>query len=93
MPDDERPAALARLFAEAGGAHHRAFADSDGDDPEWPMWYAAYLLEPLRETLEADFTQSELIYLIVSAENERVWRAPGAPWDDYYARYFTERYL
>lgn len=42
---------LAKLFQEAGKAHHEAFATTDGVDPEWPIWYADYLVEPLRSRL------------------------------------------
>ena len=35
---------LASLFEETGQAHHRAFEKTDGMDPDWPLWYAGYLL-------------------------------------------------
>ena len=70
---------LSQLFAETGQAHHQAYLETDGFDPEWPLYYADYLLEPLKEALGADFTKSELIYLLVRLAGEQPLEAPGAP--------------
>ncbi len=83
---------LTALFQETGEAHHAAFADSGGVDPEWPIWYADYLYERLVTLLEVSFTKSELIYLIVMADGDLRQRAPGARWPAYYARFFAARY-
>src|SRR5437867_6375182 len=42
---------LAALFREAGAAHHKAFAATDGEDPDWPSWYARYLAPRLQQAL------------------------------------------
>jgi hypothetical protein len=42
--------------------------------------------------LRAEFTQSELVYLLVLVDRERALHAPGAEWTDYYARFFLARY-
>ena len=34
---------IAELFRAAGQAHERAFAATNGEDPEWPVWYARHL--------------------------------------------------
>jgi hypothetical protein len=34
---------LQELFREVGKAHHQAFIETDGADPEWPLWYANFL--------------------------------------------------
>ena len=81
------------LFRKAGGAHHQAFIKTNGEDPDWPLWYADYLLEKLRKLLNAKFTKSELVYLLVMAEKERALMAPGADWSKYYANFFIERYI
>ena len=52
---------LANLLNETAEAHHKAFAATEGEDPDWPIWYANYLLEKMREMLKAKFTKSELI--------------------------------
>ena len=33
---------LENLFHEVGEAHHQAYIETDGADPEWPLWYADY---------------------------------------------------
>ena len=81
------------LLREAGHAHHQAFIETDGADPDWPIWYAGYLRDELGALLQAAFTQSELTYLLVLAEKEQSLRAPGGDWPRYYAKFFIERYL
>lgn len=34
---EEQRLELKSLLIEAGKAHHHAFLDTDGDDPEWPL--------------------------------------------------------
>jgi hypothetical protein len=83
---------LEELFRETGEAHHQAYIETDGFDPEWPLWYADYLRERIGPLLGAEFTQSELVYLLIWVANEQPLRAPVANWASYYAGYFTERY-
>jgi NAD(P)H-hydrate epimerase len=84
---------LANLLNEAAEAHHKAFAATEGVDPDWPTWYADYLLEKMQQMLNAKFTKSELIYLLVSAEKKNGVIAPGAYWPRFYARFIISRYL
>ncbi len=84
---------LEELFREAGEAHHQAYIETDGADPEWPLWYADYLRERLGALLDASFTQSELVYLLLLVANEQPLRAPGANWARYYAKFFIELYV
>lgn len=80
------------LFREAASAHHQAFIETDGADPDWPLWYADHLRERLGALFNARFTRSELVYLIVTAAKEQETFAPGADWPKYYARFFVKRY-
>jgi hypothetical protein len=84
---------LANLLNETAEAHHEAFAATEGEDPEWPIWYADYLIEKMRQMLKAKFTKSELIYLLVSAEKKNGVVAPGAYWPRFYANFIISRYL
>ena len=36
---------LENLFRETGQAHHQAFLSTNGADPDWPIWYAGYLVD------------------------------------------------
>jgi hypothetical protein len=83
---------LAALFAQTGQAHHQAFIEVDGADPDWPLWYAEQLLLPLRQLLEAHFTKSELVYLLVLLDREMRTVAPGADWTRFNAQRLAERY-
>lgn len=83
---------LEDLFRETGEAHHQAYIETDGADPEWPLWYAGYLQERLGPLLEASFTRSELVYLLFWVANEQPLYAPGADWARYYADFFLQRY-
>jgi hypothetical protein len=83
---------LEGLFRETGEAHHQAYIETDGADPEWPLWYAGYLHERLAPLLGAGFTKSELVYLLIWVANEQPLDAPGADWARYYADFFMQRY-
>ena len=39
---------LANLLNETAVAHRKAFAATEGGDPDWPLWRADYLLEKMR---------------------------------------------
>jgi hypothetical protein len=90
---DERIKELESLFAEVGKAHHTAYIETDGFDPEWPIWYAEYLHDKLPPLLEAELTKSELVYLIIHLSKVHELDAPGSKWPRYYARYLAKRYL
>ena len=92
MAETDLARQLEELFRETGEAHHQAYIETDGFDPEWPLWYADYLRERIGSLLDADFTQSELVYLLIWVANEQPLRAPAANWARYYARFFIERY-
>ncbi len=52
-----------------------------------------FLMNRLTKRLKAKFTKSELVYLLVAADREQEFRAPGADWPGYYAKFFYDRYL
>jgi hypothetical protein len=72
---------LEDLFHEAGEAHHQAYIETDGVDQEWPLWYADYLRERLGELLDASFTKSELVHMLVQSPTSNHWspRVPTGP--------------
>lgn len=92
MVDSTRQQQLITLLREAGDAHHEAYRDTDGADADWPLWYAEYLRDRLGTLLDARFTTSELVYLLVSLDREVQRLAPGGNWQAYYARALLERY-
>lgn len=92
MTNDNLKTELEGLLNEAADAHHTAFIEKDGEDPEWPIWYAEYLHSGLGSLLNADFTKSELVYLIILAEKERQLVAPGANWSNSFSKFLLDRY-
>jgi hypothetical protein len=83
---------LANLLNETAETHHNAFAATNGEDPEWPIWYADYLLDRMRGMLNSKFTKSELIYILVSADKENRRMGPGAYWPRFSANFIVGRY-
>jgi hypothetical protein len=84
---------LANLLNETTEAHYKAFAATRGGDPDWPIWYADYLIDKMRQMLNAKFTKSEFIYLLVLADKEYASVAPGAYWPRFYANFIINRYV
>jgi hypothetical protein len=93
MTDKSLLQEIADLLMKTGKGHHQAFIETDGFDPDWPLWYADHLHEDLGKLLNAEFTKSELIYLLVLLSKEQPLRAPGAGWPLYYAKYLAEHYV
>jgi hypothetical protein len=83
---------LTALFEQTGKAHHDAFRAVDGEDAEWPIWYAEYLMDKLPSLLGATFTKSEIVYLMVHLSKQQALNAPQDKWPRYYAQYLVERY-
>ena len=90
----QRRATITALLHQTGEDHLATHQETKGDDPEWPLWYADYLLEHgLAPLLEAKLLKSDLIYLLVLVDKQQKSEAPGAQWEQYYADFFVKRYL
>jgi hypothetical protein len=79
---------LASLFREAGNAHHKAFASTNGDDPEWPIWYAEFLQPRVNHLLSMQWTKSDVVYLLIRSEKERSAIIPQPGWPEFYSKAF-----
>jgi glutaredoxin len=90
MSNDTKVTRLAELFRQTGEAHHEAFAETDGEDPEWPIWYAEHLEDRLAPFLAAPLTRSRLVFCLVETDDEHRATDPDAPWPEYYARRVVE---
>jgi len=82
---------LAALFREAGAAHHTAFAATNGQDPEWPSWYAGYLAPRLQQALGGRVDQSALAADLRQVDSEYRGGEGSEPWPEFYARWFISR--
>ena len=76
---------LADLLMQTGQAHHAAYHESDGFDPEWASWYAPVLQAGIGDRLGRKLTRSELVYLLIKAQREHDALDDGSPWPAYYA--------
>lgn len=82
--------AVVDLLRDAAHEHHVAFADVDGADPEWPLWYAEYLAPRLRALMGAEVTLSQLVHSLLLAQEARDESGVGE-WADAYAALILER--
>jgi hypothetical protein len=85
---DERVAKVRELLAEAKAAHGVVYRHRGGDDPDWALWYADWLvgLSPLEDVLGAELTRADLTFLLVGLARDHAAEAPDEPWETYYAR-------
>lgn len=81
---------LSTLFQTAGPAHHQAYLETNGEDPEWPLWYAEYLHKGVNDLLKTKLTLSELVYMLVAVDRAYREQAPSQPWSSFYTDFFLE---
>lgn len=84
---------LTELFMETGHAHHQAYIETDGADPDWAIWYADYLYDKLPAHLGVTLEKSEIIYQLMRLSYLQPQDAPSAKWHRYYAKFLLERYI
>ncbi len=82
--DTSKVEALTDLLLEAGHQHHQAYIDTDGDDPEWPIWYAEYLVDKLPPVLGQALTKSRIVYQLIHM-SETIDQDPQIHWTQQYA--------
>lgn len=79
---------LAKLLSETCESHHEAFADSNGTDPDWAVWYAKHLMEnkELRGCFGDKLTLAKLVYSLMALDLEYTADKPSESWSQYYAK-------
>jgi len=84
---------LAELLGRTAEAHHRAFAATDGADPDWPSWYATYLLQNgLEHLVEVDtLSVPGLTRLLTEADRRHRAESDGTSWELFYAKLLLAR--
>jgi glutaredoxin len=92
MNKQQLQAKLGQLFRECVQAHEAVFPAANGEDPDWPAWYANCLQKPLEQALDTEFSLSHLIYCLMNADFEHTARAPETDLADYFAARFIEHY-
>jgi hypothetical protein len=91
MAKKKLTATVEEMFREVGKAHHEAFRDEGGTDPDWPLWYADRLHQDLVKVLDSELTKSRLVYLLVQGDKKRSKKKPKGDWPRFYARYLVKR--
>ena len=84
--------AVVSLLRESGPAHHQAYIETDGDDPDWPIWYAGFLQDRLNALLGTELTKTQLIVLVVELDQMYRSENPTVDWPTFYAEQLLERY-
>ena len=82
---------LADLLRQTGERHHAAYVESDGYDPEWPLWYAGFIQAHLWDRCGRLPSRSELTHLLMSAERAHAESGSDEPWPVSYARFLLPR--
>ena len=91
VPDTAR---IADLLHEAAETHHIVRRITDGDDPDWASWYAAWLqkLSELPTELGRTPVRSHLVHALVELDREHVTSGSAERWEDFYARGLAARF-
>ena len=85
MPD-HRQEPLSALLAAAGRAHAQFEDELGGTDPDWPGWYADWLMaHGIADLLSGPVDRNRLREQLLALDKEhRAARQPAA-WPEYYA--------
>jgi hypothetical protein len=89
---NDKSTRIAGLLHEVSETHHIVYRIVDGDDPDWASWYADWLLSlsEFPQILRTTPVRSELVWLLVSLDNEYTRTSPEAPWPQWYAERIVE---
>jgi len=83
---------LVELLRESGSAHHQAYIATNGEDPDWPIWYAGYLRDQINNLMGIGLTTTRYVVLLVELERARTSMDPAPDWPTYYAEQMMARY-
>lgn len=90
---DERVAGISQVLERAERVHAEVSADRGGADPEWPLFYAWWLVtwSKLPELLGVIPSRSELAFELIRADRD--YRSEERPedWSAFYARRLVDR--
>ena len=86
---------ISEVLHLASETHHTVYKKVEGEDGDWAIWYANWIIElsDLPELLDKKFVKSELIYYLVKLDKDYNHEKPQEKWEDYYAerlqKYFS----
>lgn len=78
---------IAKHLHSVSEAHHAAFERSDGEDKDWPLWYAKWLLKntSIADALSRGISESELAGALSSLDAAYTSHKSELDWTEYYA--------
>ena len=82
---------LVDLLKRTGEAHHAAFEETDGLDPDWARWYAEHLGPELSDSLGRAMTTNEIADILVAAQDDLDTSGATEPWPEFYATHILAR--
>ena len=91
MNDAEK---LAELLHTAARKYPVVCRIADGDEADWPRWYAKWLLDlaDFPSLLPAKPARSEVVEALIHADSLYAETAPADRWEDVYARELIARF-
>lgn len=92
MTDPDLHLKLSQLLRETASAHQATYPATEETDPDWAIWYADYLLEPMQKLMAVEFHKSQLIYCLMNADFDFEAREPDCEWAEFYANEFIEHF-
>lgn len=85
MSGNDQIEKITELFISTGKAHHRAFIETDGEDPDRAIWYGKYLEEPLADTLTTKLSPGENSERLTSLDKKFSSLSAPEHWTKIYA--------
>ena len=89
---DSKLERLAGLIIHTAKAHHQAFEDVNGEDPEWPQWYAASMHADFERLIGRSVGVDGLADLLERFDELHAEEAPDEKWPHFYARKLVDFY-
>lgn len=83
---------LVDLIISTAKAHHIEFEHVNGEDPEWPQWYAESMHADFEEIIEREVGVDGLADLIERFDELHADEAPDEKWPHFYARKLLDFY-
>lgn len=77
---------MSELLKQTAEAHHQVFIATDGEDKDWPQWYAKYLLNHgIEKLLGSKLPQKDIERLLKQGDEEFKSQGSTSSWESYYA--------
>ena len=89
MNNEKDTEKLVELFMSTGHAHHQAYIETDGVDPDWAIWYGNYLEKPISGLIDAEPSATEITEKLVLLDKEFSEKSRSDHWTVYYAIEFV----